>query len=98
MHRRGEAFALVDSLALMIRANASPQRGPTNPTSAGRVRPIHSKHNMNEQENIITIAGVERTFALYERKVKALRGVDMEVPRGAFVVLMGPSGSGKTTL
>jgi ABC-type lipoprotein export system ATPase subunit len=53
---------------------------------------------MNEQDNIITIAGVERTFALYERKVKALRGVDMDIPRGAFVVLMGPSGSGKTTL
>jgi ABC-type lipoprotein export system ATPase subunit len=53
---------------------------------------------MNEQDNIITIAGVERTFALYEHKVKALRGVDMDIPRGAFVVLMGPSGSGKTTL
>ncbi len=53
---------------------------------------------MNEPDNIITIAGVERTFALYERKVKALRGLDMEIPRGAFVVLMGPSGSGKTTL
>jgi ABC-type lipoprotein export system ATPase subunit len=53
---------------------------------------------MNEPANIITIAGVERTFALHERKVKALRGVDMQIPRGAFVVLMGPSGSGKTTL
>jgi ABC-type lipoprotein export system ATPase subunit len=53
---------------------------------------------MNEHDNLITITGVERTFALYERKVKALRGVDMDIPRGAFVVLMGPSGSGKTTL
>ena len=53
---------------------------------------------MNEQDNIITIAGVERTFAAGERKVKALRGVDMRVMRGSFVVLMGPSGSGKTTL
>jgi ABC-type lipoprotein export system ATPase subunit len=52
---------------------------------------------MNE-EYIIDAVDVERTFSVSERKVKALRGVTMRVPRGAFVVLMGPSGSGKTTL
>jgi putative ABC transport system ATP-binding protein len=31
-------------------------------------------------------------------EVRALDGVTMEVPRGAFVLLTGPSGSGKTTL
>jgi ABC-type lipoprotein export system ATPase subunit len=53
---------------------------------------------MNEQDIMIDIKGVERTFSVSERKVKALRGVDMRVERGSFVVLMGPSGSGKTTL
>src|SRR5262245_26784 len=53
---------------------------------------------MNEQDNIITIAGVERTFEDGESRVTALRGVGMRVMRGSFVVLMGPSGSGKTTL
>jgi ABC-type lipoprotein export system ATPase subunit len=53
---------------------------------------------MNDQETVIEVVGVERTFAVNERKVKALRGVDMRVKRGALVVLMGPSGSGKTTL
>jgi ABC-type lipoprotein export system ATPase subunit len=53
---------------------------------------------MSDQETVINIEAVERTFTLSERKVKALRGVDMRIARGALVVLMGPSGSGKTTL
>jgi ABC-type lipoprotein export system ATPase subunit len=53
---------------------------------------------MNDRETVIEISRVERTFAAGERRVKALRGVDMRVARGALVVLMGPSGSGKTTL
>jgi ABC-type lipoprotein export system ATPase subunit len=31
-------------------------------------------------------------------QIEALRGVDLDVPRGAFVVIVGPSGGGKTTL
>jgi ABC-type lipoprotein export system ATPase subunit len=53
---------------------------------------------MSEQETVIDIVDVERTFNVRERSVKALRGVDMRIERGAMVVLMGPSGSGKTTL
>ncbi|MBS1967487.1 MAG: ABC transporter ATP-binding protein [Chloroflexi bacterium SZAS-1] len=53
---------------------------------------------MSESEPVITLTGVERTFTVNDRQVRALRGVDMAVPRSAFVVLMGPSGSGKTTL
>jgi len=53
---------------------------------------------MTERDLIINVAGVERTFMLNERKVQALGGVDMQIYRASFVVLMGPSGSGKTTL
>src|SRR5512138_3174946 len=55
-------------------------------------------HDMSSHDIIIEIAGVERTFSVSERKVKALRGVELRVERGSLVVLMGPSGSGKTTL
>lgn len=49
-------------------------------------------------ESIINISSVERTFQANGRDVRALRGVDMVITPGSFVVLMGPSGSGKTTL
>jgi putative ABC transport system ATP-binding protein len=41
---------------------------------------------------------LERTFTLGEVKVRALRGMDLDVKKGEFLVILGPSGSGKTTL
>lgn len=53
---------------------------------------------MSDIPIIIDLQGVERTFIAGDRHVRALRGIDMRIERGALVVLMGPSGSGKTTL
>ncbi|HMO56428.1 MAG TPA: ABC transporter ATP-binding protein [Roseiflexaceae bacterium] len=47
---------------------------------------------------MIELHDVERTFAVGRRRISALRGISLQIPRGAFVLLMGPSGSGKTTL
>ncbi len=46
----------------------------------------------------ITVTGVDRSFAVADRPIQALRAIDLHVPAGGVVAIVGPSGSGKTTL
>ena len=50
------------------------------------------------QSPLVLVTEALKTYWIGKRPVEALRGVSLEVPRGAFVVMQGPSGSGKTTL
>ncbi len=50
------------------------------------------------EDLIISAPGIHKTYDTGTVKVRALRGVDLNVRRGEMVAIMGPSGCGKTTL
>lgn len=48
--------------------------------------------------NIVEIRNLTKNYALGNTTVHALRGIDMDIPKGSLMSVVGPSGSGKTTL
>ena len=49
--------------------------------------------------DIITGKGIKRGFPVAGQETFwALKGIDLEIPRGKLTILRGKSGSGKTTL
>ena len=46
----------------------------------------------------LQIQGIKKSFGAGDSRVDVLKGLDLEIERGEFCVLLGPSGSGKSTL
>ena len=46
----------------------------------------------------LEIKGIHKSFGTGESRIEVLKGLDMEIEKGEFCVLLGPSGSGKSTL
>ena len=47
---------------------------------------------------IIKVTNLEKTYQDNGVPVHAIRGIDLDISKGEFLVIAGPSGSGKTTL
>ena len=53
---------------------------------------------MSANEVVVRLEHVTRIYRHDSVEVRALDGIDLEIRKGDFAVLVGPSGSGKTTL
>lgn len=71
-----------------------------NSRPAGGSQPIGSPGGASQASGapLISARGIQKSYRTGDVVVDALRGVDLDVMPGDFVVIMGPSGNGKTTL
>jgi putative ABC transport system ATP-binding protein len=66
--------------------------------SEGLVAPASAAAEAPHDGPVLSAQTLTRRYGQGETAVDALRGVSLDVPKGALTAVMGPSGSGKSTL
>ena len=53
---------------------------------------------MQEMAGFVTLKDVRKIYKMGEVEIRAVDGIDFEIEKGEFAVIVGPSGAGKTTV
>ena len=59
---------------------------------------VASGINRNEREPLIKLTNVWKIYQMGEAEFAALKGINLDIYKGEFLIVLGPSGSGKSTL
>ena len=89
----GTRAAIYVELMFKSKRNSRPARG-----SHADMRLSFEEASMPGAPPLISARSVTKAYRTGDVVVDALRGVDLDVAAGEFLVIMGPSGNGKTTL
>ncbi len=74
------------------------------PTEIKYIEKLNDNHKgckivqLQDERNIIETRGIQKIYTSESVSTRILKGIDLDVKEGEFVVILGPSGSGKTTL
>ena len=57
-----------------------------------------NRGDVQEMAGFVTLKDVRKIYKMGEVEIRAVDGIDFEIEKGEFVVIVGPSGAGKTTV